>query len=474
MEAGILGGGNALGWLAVILFGLPTLAISQESGSPRGVSDSMPVQVYRPMGAGSCSARACHGSTEQDFTFQDLYRRSHTTWIQADKHSRATQVLHNDRSKAITTRLNFTEPAYQSVRCLACHATPEIAPDPGPYLFRFGSDGVSCESCHGPASGWLEPHVSQSWKSKSPKEKSTDYGMNPLGTLAERAENCVGCHTGAAAGGGLPLRDMNHEMIAAGHPRLTFEFAAYLEQMPKHWIEKAPSKDYRAQSWLIGQLATAKATCELTASRAKRNRQEPPTASWPEFSEYNCYSCHFQLKPALTWRAAGKNRDEVGLPEWGSWMTPRLRDLSLSVLKRTDSHIQRELDELAKAMRLDNTSPAAAEIKAEQLAKQFGDWIRKLEDEKPDPGALLDFLEAERHDTQRWKLAHWDDATQLFLALSALSQPDSPRPGGSLQRRNLRPKLDIDSLRQLLMFPTGKESPGDFNPSLFQRSLDRK
>ena len=80
-------------------------------------------------------------------------------------------------------------------------------------------DGVNCESCHGPAQLWLAEHTQYGWNNRPPLEKER-LGMRPTRELPERAAVCVGCHVGP------PGRDMNHDLIAAGHPRLNFEFAA--------------------------------------------------------------------------------------------------------------------------------------------------------------------------------------------------------------------------------------------------------
>src|SRR5213593_2024194 len=101
----------------------------------------------RWMGAASCAARACHGGVEPPLS-------QHTTWISRDKHARASAVLSEPLSLQIARNLGI-EQAHTSDRCLACHAPGAMVPH-GP---RYNAvDGVDCESCHGPAEKWLEPH----------------------------------------------------------------------------------------------------------------------------------------------------------------------------------------------------------------------------------------------------------------------------------------------------------------------------
>src|SRR3546814_3552105 len=56
---------------------------------------------------------------------------------------------------------------------------------------------------------------------------------------------------------------MNHAIMAAGHPRLTFEFAAYLAAMPRHWLEKEKGPVMALRVWAAGQVAAAIRALEL-------------------------------------------------------------------------------------------------------------------------------------------------------------------------------------------------------------------
>src|SRR5205823_6319454 len=147
-------------------------------------------------------------------------------------------------------------------RCLACHATPESAwgMKPGEKidisLENWHKGGVSCEACHGPASkpgkAWLSVHTSEKeWRrlGRSPKQKADKYDFTDLNDPASLTRTCAGRHVGAPADPEkkIPARDCNHDIMAAGHPRLNFELASYLANMPPHWNVKlkpeSPAKD---------------------------------------------------------------------------------------------------------------------------------------------------------------------------------------------------------------------------------------
>ena len=106
---------------------------------------------------------------------------------------------------------------------------------------------------------------------------------------------------GAAASEGLPVRDMNHDMIAAGHPALIDSYAQLLARLPRHWQEKdrtQPSQPERTMSQsaleTTGKQAFKVALDILATDRKTRNDARTPQ---PELSEQSCVSCHHSLKP---------------------------------------------------------------------------------------------------------------------------------------------------------------------------------
>src|ERR1700722_9727602 len=108
-------------------------------------------------------------------------------------------------------------------KCLACHA---LNPPSELRSRTFDvSEGVSCESCHGPASGWLGPHTERNWT----HAQSVAEGMVDTRDIVKRTEKCLSCHLGSEE------KFVDHEMIAAGHPDLFFELASFSAAMPRHW-----------------------------------------------------------------------------------------------------------------------------------------------------------------------------------------------------------------------------------------------
>ncbi len=269
------------------------------SGSLSRQSDSRPGIV----GVGGCTASACHGGDAKNSLTGQAGERwpcSATHFLAADPHGRAYRTLELPASQRIMERLGLpSRTATAEPRCLACHANPSLAEaEPTARVTALLEQGVSCEACHGNAGTWLHEHTH--W---NPQQRSAS-GMTALNTHGDRALACAACHVGARADAArsYPVRDMNHDMIAAGHPRLESDYSTLLRRLPTHWNERDRSSDppqprrpnEGAFVWLVGRLAAAEAACELLADRAERAAQGTETP-WPEFAEFRCADCHHRV-----------------------------------------------------------------------------------------------------------------------------------------------------------------------------------
>lgn len=290
------------------------------------------------LGMNSCTASACHGGQVVAKDKGKAWNSSYTVWATKDPHADAYAVLLSDRSKKIVARLttpDIVDPkndpskyrAFLEQRCLACHATVTESQHSAD---GFAEDGVSCASCHGVAGEWLgKDHAGRVGKGIE--------RMTNTKELLPRAKVCVDCHVGSPIREGQPRRDVDHDLIAAGHPRLNFEFWAFLDNLPKHWdLDKDQDRvrkptdakkshgNFVAEAWVTGQFVSANAALELLESRAKMN-------VWPEFSEISCYSCHHDLRsPSFRQHLFDRNPpanrpSPLGSLVWGPWYSPMVR-----------------------------------------------------------------------------------------------------------------------------------------------------
>lgn len=470
--SGVLATAMSLGILGLAL--RPSAASPLPSGPAPAIAATLATRVaetvpFLPRGAGSCAAAACHGSATPlpaQAAGSSVQRNEHTVWIDFDPHAQAYDVLNNDRSRSIARNLGKSAgkvtPAHLDNRCLACHATPTASTLTGDVADTIRRDGVGCESCHGPSSGWLSPHTTIGWDQKSPAEKG-QYGFNSLSDLPARAQVCTGCHVGAPAdpARGIPARDVNHDLIAAGHPRLNFEFSAFVANYPKHWKPKpAETRDLDIRLWKIGQAATLIAAMDLLQDRCQKASAK--SAPWPELSEYSCFSCHFALKdkPFRGFRDPGT---PPGVPSWASWYVPLI-----PVLAKSDplgQAVASKLATLRATMSTLNPDPAVASAQAAEARAALSAWLPSLSSPRvdaPEVRKLVTALTSRDAKNHLSLVTSWDSAAQLYLALAAAHASQ-----GQLEAAGADPNLrrELDALLKDLGFPKGFDSPRNFDPS---------
>lgn len=257
-------------------------------------------------GPGSCAATACHGAV-RPVAGSRIQQTEYSVWIAQDRHARAAEVLTNAVSVRMAQILGIGR-ADTAPKCLACHTldVPE-----GRQARSFNSEGVSCEACHGPASGWLGPHTTRGWA----HQQSVQLGMYDTKDPVRRTERCLTCHLGTAE------KQVDHEMIAAGHPDLVFDLEAFSAAMPRHWREHTTEDPFRTiRTFSVGQLVHVRAALERLARRVKGS-------VWPEYSELECFACHHSLtRPEDSWRQAqGYDSRRPGNPplNLSRWTTAR-------------------------------------------------------------------------------------------------------------------------------------------------------
>jgi hypothetical protein len=199
-------------------------AVVFAGGATRGAD--APVKF---LGANSCSSSSCHGGGGAN-------QNQFLVWSLKDFHShRPVATLATARSKQIADALNIKDATVDD-RCTVCHAPLNAVPE-NLHGDNFKvSEGVSCESCHGPAENWIRSHTRTDYT----RADRTAAGMRDLQNLYVRANTCVACH-----------QNVDADILKAGHPELIFEMDGQSVAEPKHW--SAEKNGNSAQVWLVGQ-----------------------------------------------------------------------------------------------------------------------------------------------------------------------------------------------------------------------------
>jgi hypothetical protein len=110
-------------------------------------------------------------------------------------HINSLKQMETPKSDEFAKAIGLADKYDMNGACVKCHAT---------VFAGDANAGVSCESCHGPGSGYLKPHQTKG----SYEVQVKQYGMTPLvGNIRAWAMQCTTCHV---------MDDTR--LIAAGHP----------------------------------------------------------------------------------------------------------------------------------------------------------------------------------------------------------------------------------------------------------------
>jgi hypothetical protein len=236
-----------------------------------------PVGVH--LGVATCSGSNCHGAAQRPRN-SAVPGNEYLIWSKQDKHRNAYTVLFQDRAIKIARVLGLPDAANQKL-CLDCHADDVPANLRGAQ-FQL-SDGVGCEACHGGASGWLGIHISG-----ATHQQNLAAGLYPTEQPVARAEKCLGCHYGDET------RFLDHRLYGAGHPRLAFELDTFTAIEPAHFVV---DPNYIARKGRITDVqvwATGQAIALARRMEAVLDKRHAPRGLWPEFSFFDCQSCHHE------------------------------------------------------------------------------------------------------------------------------------------------------------------------------------
>ncbi len=421
-------------------------------------------------GASSCAAAACHGGPRPGTADPQAPRGSeYSLWLESDPHARSRQTLCGDASVDILRRLHIlvdgqivNQSAYEN--CLACHDTYSAQPEH--CCEQVTREGVGCEACHGPSEHWIDRHYLRDWDALSERNN----GFVPLTDLITRARVCAKCHVGDAD------RDMNHDLIAAGHPALRYEFATYHTKLPKHWreVEVGDETRFESQLWWAGQVASLDASLALLEARATKNQ---PASTWPEFSAYDCASCHHEL--SLVLRPPGETSHKA-LPTYSTWHDSGVRMLirqrrASGQSSDHDEALLASLDDLRVVMQSKATpDPIATANAARQARSKLGHWLQVNKTWQSDWDAYqLTDLVIHASASPNVSLS-WETAAQFYLAAvaSRAAWPGGTTGSAAHTANELRRTLSYPAARNGTPFPFDSHEKTGISPERLSATLD--
>ena len=413
--------------IRIVLVLSAALALAQEQPAASGGGSKY-------IGPGSCSATACHGGV-QPRSVTRVLQNEYSVWVVQDPHAKAFRSLQNPVSQRMGRILGIGDPS-KSQKCLPCHAL-DVSESAKGRQFDM-SEGVSCENCHGPASAWLGPHT----LAGASHERNVQLGMIDQRNLESRGESCLTCHVGTAD------KQVDHELIAAGHPDLVFELDSYSAIMPPHW-KPDPDPNFGLKDWSVGQAVTLRDQLRRLARHAK-------SGEWPEYADLDCFSCHHSLtSPQNSWRQErGYPDHQTGAPPWNASHYAVFRVLAAQIDPSGSRELDQALDnvyKLSSVYRPKTSELADAAERASNVAQQMVSQVNGARFDRALTTKLLSEISS-----QSAKFSNDDTRTaeQAAMTLDALYISYSKQGGAAPAVRSA-----IDGLFALLKNPSAYSAP---------------
>ncbi len=429
--------------------------------------------------SGSCASATCHGGVVGR---GPVWNYSYSVSRSADPHATSGNLLYDADSRLIIAALDpaAIDPnglAYDLVlrrRCISCHlsATPADITSNKPLDRTLVSQGVDCQSCHGQADDWLDAHVLTTWAGPARYESST--GMLDTESLVGRTDGCIRCHIGSRTADGM-VRDMNHDVIAAGHPALRFDLLIYNDNMPHHWDDQSASELAFGASAVtarrVGRSLGLAAAARLSSERAEAAQTQSTIAEpnsmlrvpWPELSDFDCFGCHQSLVPRLyrpPVSTDGETKLQVsdGLPLWNAWFTAMEARAGTDLYRMFKPKPGMNADWIVAANRIAGLHRT-----------------RAVQEAAAKPAGGLAQISAIKRSLRAKTPSDWNDAAAIFLDLDAAlrdlaNQPEwanFAKPAVVSLNENVAPVL-----RFVIETPSDDSkrlrSPKDFDPRTFR------
>ncbi len=288
------------------------------------------------MGVATCAASQCHGSAAPR-DGSNVLQNEYVTWTRDDPHSRAYATLATSESQAIASRLGLSDAARADM-CLDCHAD-NVPEDRRGEKFQL-SDGVGCEACHGGAERWLSTHYNTNVADHS---VNLAAGLYPTEDPEARATLCLSCHLGTDD------KFATHRIMAAGHPRLSFELDTFTElwmhagrqphyRVDDDYIQRKQTYDH-AYVWATGVIAEARLRLSLIQDELGTSE-----TLFPELGLYDCHACHRTMQ-SVQWRRLPRHGNAgPGVP----FLNDGALVMSLALARSIDADLA---DDVASALR---------------------------------------------------------------------------------------------------------------------------
>lgn len=419
-------------------------------------SSNAPVNAALPndkahLGVASCAGTTCHGRSEADgkIVRQDEILRWQEPSSPTGAHSRAFAVLTNARSQAIARRLGIGS-ATSAPMCLGCHS--DAAPARGARFQQ--SDGVGCEACHGGAANWIDVHKAGNHRA------SLAAGLVPLENPIAKAAVCLDCHFGSADGGQF----VNHRIMAAGHPRISFELDLFTT-LQAHHDEDADYAQRKGRSngvrvWAVGQA--------MALDRALTLYTNPSLGTegpFPEFYFFDCHSCHRRIYDSQTFNQTVADNPArpipVGMPPFNDENMIMLSAAARIATPALAARFDADSKAFHAALARDRGSAVTAAAKLKASANALLIAFQTVSFGRDQTFAIIDLVASEAISA---RFTDYEGSAQAVMATDTLL--NALVNSGQVQAANAAAiRIDINRAYAAV------KDPNDYRPAEFRRAL---
>lgn len=403
------------------------------------------------LGVATCAGTTCHGRSEADgkIVRQDEILRWQEASSPTGAHSRAFAVLSNARSAAIAQRLGLGS-ATSAPMCLGCHSEP--APSHGPRFQQ--SDGVGCEACHGGSAGWIDVHKAGNHRA------NLAAGLVPLENPAVKASVCLDCHFGSADRGQF----VSHRIMAAGHPRISFELDLFTT-LQAHHDEDADYVQRKGRTngvrvWAVGQAMALERALSLYSNPGLGT--EGP---FPEFTFFDCHSCHRRIFDAQQFNQTVADNPArpipVGMPPFNDENMIMLSAASRILAPGMAARFDADSKSFHAAMARDRASAVAAAGKLRASAAALSSAFENASFNRDQTFAIIDLIASEAINP---RFTDYEGSAQAVMATDTLLN--------ALVNGGLVPVARATAIRSdINRAYAAVRDPNDYRPAEFRKAL---
>jgi len=287
--------------------------------------------------------------------------------------------------------------------------------------------------------------MSGEWKKMSAQQKAAT-GYLDLHDPVKRTEQCLTCHLGTQE------RNVDHELIAAGHPDLYFELASFQQAMPMHW--KDPIDKY---PWFEIRSFAAAQGAQL-AKQLDRVARNATTGIWPEYADLDCFACHHSLTNAEnSWQQErGYQNRKPGNPPWQLSRFVVLRQVLGEVDPGSRASLETSINQLYAGVTALNGNKANVANQAKALSETASKLAQTLATANYDQARASRIMKAIANDADYISRQGERAAEQALMSVNATynAVAAKSRPGNDAAVRNA-----IRGLFQQLDNPSAYNAP---------------